>query len=240
MRLQRWKNRIARRRGMRLALGALALGLVGLLGFDALEHEIRPKKLVEVEPGLYRSGQISPRLIRDVLEEHRIGQVVWMLHYDASKSSHRAEKQALDELGIPFGNYQLRGDGTGKITRYADAIAAIARARRAGIPVLVHCAAGARRSAAAVAMYLLLVEGRAHDEVYRELDRFGGRPVAESPLLAYLNDHMEELAELLVQRGVIERAPDPLPLLRPPAERSLGDALAQWLGIQPDGALAAL
>lgn len=229
-----------RRRPASFALAGLALALVAAAGVDALAYEVRPKRLVAVEPGfLYRSGQISPRLVRGVLEELRIGKVVWMLHYDASRSSHRAEKQAIEALGIELGNFPLRGNGTGKIARYADAIAEVDAARREGVPVLVHCAAGARRSAAVVAMYRLLVEGASPEAAYRELDRFGARPVAESALLPYLNEHMGELAALLVERGVLDRAPRPLPLLRPPPREGVWVRLARFAGYRAPGALPA-
>jgi protein tyrosine/serine phosphatase len=240
---RRFPSRLAgfgRRSGARLALAAAALALVAAAGVDALEHEVRPKRLAAVEPGrLYRSGQISPRLVRSVLEELRIGKVVWMLHYDPSRASHRAEKRAIEALGIELSHFPMRGDGTGKIERYADAIAEVAEAQRRGVPVLVHCAAGSRRSAAVVAMYRLLVEGATAEAAYRELDRFGNRPVEESPLLAYLNEHMGELAALLVERGTIARAPRPLPMLRPPAHEPLGLRLARLVGFDAPGALVA-
>jgi len=225
---------------LRLALAAVALALTAAVGVDALDGEIRPKRFVQAQPGLFRSGQISPRLIRGVLEEHRIGKVVWMLHYDPARRSHRAEKAAIEALGIERHHFQLRGDGTGKVRRYADAIAQVAEAQRNGVPVLVHCAAGSRRSAAVVAMYQLLVEGRSAEASYRELDRYGQQPVAESPLLPYLNEHMAELAELLVDRGVIAAVPDPLPLLRPPPQASLRTRLARWVGSLPPGGVAVL
>jgi hypothetical protein len=226
-------SRIAHRiRGLggapRLALAALALALTAAAGVDAVDEHVRPKNLVAVEPGrLYRSGQISPRLIRGVLEDLRIGKVVWMLHYDARRRSHRAEREAIEALGIERVNLPLRGNGTGDIARYAEAITHVAEAQRAGVPVLVHCAAGSRRSAAVVAMYQLLVEGRSPEQAFRELDRIGNRPVAESPLLPYLNEHMGELAGLLAARGVIERAPFPPPLIRPPPPRGLAALLAR-------------
>lgn len=225
---------------LRLALAAVALVLTAAVSVDALDEEIRPKRFVEADSALFRSGQISPRLIRGVLEEHRIGKVVWLLHYDDERRSHRAEKEAIEALGIERHHFPLRGDGTGKIERYADAIAEVAEAKRSGIPVLVHCAAGSRRSAAVVAMYQLLVEGRSAEASYRELDRYGARPVAESPLLPYLNEHMAELAELLVERGVIAAVPDPLPLLQPPPQPSLRTRLARWFGTLPPGGVAAL
>jgi protein tyrosine phosphatase (PTP) superfamily phosphohydrolase (DUF442 family) len=208
-----------------LALASLAAALAGA---SQVRHLLVPKRFVAVEPGfLYRSGQISPRLVRRVLEEHAIHRVVWLVAYDPARESHRAEREATRALGIEPIHLPLRGNGTGKISRYADAIEEIARARRAREAVLVHCAAGARRSAGVVAMYGLLVEGWSPERAYRELDRFGERPVAESPLLPYLNDHMGELAALLVERGVLERAPARLPLLRPPVRASLGARLAR-------------
>jgi len=222
-----------------IALCGLALALGAAAGVDAFGHELRPKRLVAVEPGfLYRSGQISPRLVRGVLEELGIGKVVWMLHYDASRASHRAERGAIRALGIELRNFPMRGDGTGKLERYADAIAEVAEARREGVPVLVHCAAGSRRSAAVVAMYRLLVEGASPEAAYRELDRFG-RSVADSPLLPYLNERMGELAALLVERGVIAAPPRPLPLLRPPTRAPLGLRLARLAGAEAPGALVA-
>ena len=225
---------------LRLLVIGVGLALTAAVGIDAFDEELRPKKLVEAQPGLYRAGQISPRLIRGVLEENRIGKVVWMLHYNPARRSHRAEKEAIDALGIERHHFPMRGDGTGKVQRLADAIEVVAGARREGVPVLVHCAAGSRRSAAVVSMYQLLVEGRSPEETYRELDRFGNRPVAESPLLAYLNENMQELAELLAERGVIETVPEPLPLLRPPAETPLHVRVARWLGALPPGSVVGL
>lgn len=233
---------LVKRRGGWLGLSAAAVLLVALpvtLLVDACAHELRPKRLTAVEPGfLYRSGQISPRLIRGVLADLGIRRVVWMLHYDESRPSHRAEREAIESLGVERLHFPLRGDGTGKTAHYADAVAAVAEARREGAPVLVHCAAGARRSAGVVALYRLLVEGATPDVAYRELDRFGKRPVAESALLPYLNRNMGEIAERLVERGVIARVPRPLPLLRPPARNALRVKLASLVGQGPPAGMA--
>jgi protein tyrosine phosphatase (PTP) superfamily phosphohydrolase (DUF442 family) len=230
---RRFDRRIA------LALGAAVLGL-GALGLTLRKSEdLRPKRLVEIEPGLlYRSGQISPRLIHGVLEDLGIRRVVWMLHYDEAKASHRAEREAIDALGIERLHFPMRGDGTGKVSRLADAIAAVHQAREAGEPVLVHCAAGSRRAAAVVAMYQLLVEGRPVELVYRELDRYGASPVAQSPLLPFLNSNMRELAEELVERGVLERMPETVPLLRPPVQDGLRTRLSLAAAARTPGAFA--
>lgn len=217
------------RRSRRLAAALLALALIGgaIFGLEAARDQLWPRRFAVVEPGrLYRSGQIAPRLIEGVLREHRIRKVVWMLHYDAEKNSHRTERAAIEALGIERTNLHLRGDGTGQVHRYAEALAEIHEAHQRGEAVLVQCASGSRRSGGVVALYLLLVEGRSSEEAYRELDRFGRTPVAETPLLEYLNLHMGEIAAGLVERGVIDRVPKPLPLLRPPPQRSL------WMRLQ--------
>jgi protein tyrosine phosphatase (PTP) superfamily phosphohydrolase (DUF442 family) len=229
----------APRRFRRLALAAAALA-VGVAGGLAVydSSDVRPKRLVEIEPGLlYRSGQISPRLIHGVLEDLGVRRVVWMLHYDDASPSHRAEREAIEALGIERLHFPMRGDGTGKISRLADAIAAVHEGRLAGETVLVHCAAGSRRAAAVVSMYQLLVEGRPVDQVYRELDRYGARPVAQSPLLPFLNSNMRELAEELVERGVLERVPEELPLLRPPVQDGLRARLSLAAAARTPGAL---
>lgn len=233
---------LASKRARRAAAALAVVAALGAGGLAVAESgDVRPKRLVEIEPGLlYRSGQISPRLVRGVLEDLGIRRVVWMLHYDPARETHRSEREAIEELGIERLHFPMRGDGTGKLSRLADAIAAVHEARLAEQPVLVHCAAGSRRAAAVVSMYQLLVEGRPADEVYRELDRFGSRPVAQSPLLPYLNSNLRELAEQLVARGVIERVPEPLPLLRPPAPEGLRGLLAVAADARTPGALVTL
>jgi hypothetical protein len=205
------------RRSLIAALLALAVGSACLMLFRTIRFHVRPKRFVAVEPGrLFRSGELAPRLVRDVLEENRIRKVVWMLNYDARKASHRAEKAAIEALGIEQVNLSLRGDGTGKVGRYVDAISEVAESLDAGEAVLVQCASGSRRTGGVIALYQLLVQGRSPEEAYRELDRFGSHPVAETPLVAYLNQNMGEIARRLAARGVIDRAPSPTPVLRPP------------------------
>jgi protein tyrosine/serine phosphatase len=199
-------------------LAALLLGAAWQAWNRHLRDEVFPRRFAEVEPdGLYRSGQIAGRLVRDVLAEHAIGMVVSLRDHDATRADHRAEREATEALGIERVELHLSGDGTGDPEMYVRAIEAIARARRAGVPVLVHCAAGTRRAGAATALYLLLVEGRGAGDAWRELSRFGEDSLADSPLVSYLNGNLRAIAEGLVARGVIARVPEPLPVLGPPA-----------------------
>lgn len=202
-------------RGRALVLGIAGVAVVaaGAAAWVELRYELLPKRWVEVEPStLYRSGQLSKRLVRDTLARHDI-RVVVDLSADTpgTVEDARAETRAVEALGIEYHLFPLRGDGTGDVRSYAQAIATIERARREGKPVLVHCAAGARRTGGVVAAWQALVRGAPAETAYRELDRYGSTPVAETPLVDWLDAHMAELAALLVELDVIERVPDPLP-----------------------------
>ena len=153
-----------------------------------------------------------------VLEERGVGVIVDLTHDDPISRLRRngPSKRPSAELGIAHHRFPLGGSGLGDIDHYADAIEVIAEARKSGNPVLVHCSAGARRAGGVVASYQVLVEGKGSEAAYAELDRYGRIPVAETPLVAYLNQNMEILAEELVSRGVIDHAPRPLPVFVPP------------------------
>jgi protein tyrosine/serine phosphatase len=207
----------SRRRGLALGAAALAVVAAGVVAWAELRYEFLPKRWVEVEPSqLYRSGQLSRRLVRDVLERNGI-RVVVDLNADrpGSNPDAQAEDRAVEELGIEYHLFPLRGDGSGDVRSYARAIAAIERARRQAKPTLVHCSAGARRTGGVIAAYQVLVRGVPVEAAYRELDRYGATPVSETPLVDWLDRNMAGLAELLKEMGVIDRIPDPLPSFGP-------------------------
>lgn len=198
-------------------IGVVVLAIVLPIAWNnGIGEQILPKRWVEVAPGFFRSAQLHPRLIERVLADNGVRVIVDLTYLDPSMTAQRAEEDASRNLGIIHHRFPLDGDGDGDIRHYAGAIEVIAKARIEGAPVLVHCGAGARRAAGVVASYQVLVEGKSAEEVYPELDRYGRLPVAESPLLGYLNGNMATLASLLVERGVIERVPEPLPKFVPP------------------------
>lgn len=178
-----------------------------------LKYHFIAKRFGEVRPGLiYRSGQISPPMIEKTLHRHGIELVVSLCAENQADPAQVAERAAVADLGIERQVFPLEGDGTGDIDNYARAIAAMDEAADRGRPVLVHCSAGTYRTGGVVAAYRLLVEGADPGAVWSELKRYNWKE--KNPILPeYLNRNMDALARELVDMGVIDAVPDPLPVL---------------------------
>jgi protein-tyrosine phosphatase len=199
-----------------ILVALLAIAVAGPIAWNnGLRDELFPRNFGVVEPGrIYRSGQISARLIEPTLQRYKIQAIVALADGGMKPADLEAEQQAAAQLGIERNVFPLSGDGTGRLGEYADAIAAINRAVHQGKPVLVHCVAGAQRSGGVIAAYEVLVEKRTPQEAFVEMRRFGHDPHDNPHLLEYLNDHMGELAHRLVDLGVIDQVPDPIPVVR--------------------------
>jgi protein tyrosine/serine phosphatase len=211
-------NQSSRRRGKRVALVAvMAVALIGAgawLWQAQLHDWLFPKRWGVVVPGqIYRSGQISPSIIKHTLESHNIKVIVDLNADKRNNETQAAEAKAANELGIERRIYPLAGDGTGDIHQYAEAIARMDKAVHDGQPVLVHCAAGTQRTGGVIAAYRLLVKRDPPADVLAELRQYDWTAERNPVLIEYLNNHMSELATQLVQRGVIQTVPDPLPQL---------------------------
>jgi predicted protein tyrosine phosphatase len=174
-----------------------------------------PRKLRTVDAGqIYASGQIDRHLLRKVLEDDHIKVIVSLVADDPTDADVAAEMQAARDLGIERFVDSLNGDGTGDIHAYANAVAQIAQAHRENKAVLLHCFSGAQRSNGATFYYRVMVQHWNADDAAKEMIRNGHSPHSNPALIPYLNFHMKELADLLVEKGVIEQAPNPLPMIQ--------------------------
>ncbi|MCP3904722.1 MAG: dual specificity protein phosphatase family protein [Planctomycetes bacterium] len=205
----------AKKRGPLVVILIIALLGGGIWVWEeVLEDRVIPKRFGVVETGMvYRSGQLHPALIEKTLREHEIRRIISLRPDDPENPEHVAEIAAARTLGIEREIYPLGGDGTGDLRNYGRAVRSIVRARDAGEPVLVHCAAGAQRTGGAIAFYRLLVRGDAPKIVFDEMTAYDWDPDDDRILLEYINENMAELAHTLMQEGVIERVPEPLPVL---------------------------
>ncbi len=181
---------------------------------NGLKNQFFPKKIGFVESGtIYRTVQISRRLIEPTLKENNIRTIVVLSATGAKAEDVAGEVKAAADLGIDRQIFPLSGFGTGNLDTYAAAVAAIDRSVKENKPVLVHCVAGAQRTGGVIAAYRLLVQHESPAAALAEMRNFGHDPTSNPHLLEYLNDHMSELAQKLVDLGVIDQKPNPIPTL---------------------------
>jgi protein-tyrosine phosphatase len=204
------------RRGLLWTTAVLVLCGVGFVTWDeVLKDRFVAKRFGVVVPGaVFRSGQISKWMLEPTVREHDIQAIVDINGLEPGLPGQAEEVALAERLGLEHYRFQLAGDGTGDIRRYADAVETLARCHRAGKPVLVHCAAGTQRTGGVVSFYRVLVLKHSPEQVVADLLPYGWDPVEDKLLLDYCNGHMAELAALLVERGVIDEVPSPLPVLR--------------------------
>lgn len=178
-----------------------------------------PRNWGVVEEGwLYRSGQVHPRLIEDLLREHRIDLVIDLARDRPGDEAAAAEVRAVRALGIrKLDLWGLNGSGIGRSRAYSDALEAIVRAREAGLRVLVHCSAGSQRTGGAIALYRMLYDGWSGDAAYREYLSYRNRPPSRERLVQFLNERMEKVVARLVDSGALATAPTELPVFGPAA-----------------------
>jgi protein tyrosine/serine phosphatase len=195
-----------------LVLIAIAAGGL-VLWHKVIKDNIYPRNFGIVEDGsIYRSGQISAHLIKDILIRYNIRIIIVLTGEDA-KPAQIAEKKAADELNIKILTFPLRGNGTGDPNLYIDAVTALAESVHQQMPVLVHCAAGTQRTGGVIAVYRLLVERKDPAFVISEMKKYGWNYHHNPELSKYLNTNIGLIGETLKQKGVIESVPSPLPKL---------------------------
>ncbi len=209
-----WRTMTRKKIAQRLVV--LSVVIVGVVvWFEVLEDRVIPKRWRTVYDGeVYRSGQLSASLIERVLNQNGIERVVDLTGYDPKDVDQTTELEACDRLGIEHLRFPLGGDGTGDIRQYAAAISALHDGVETQKRTLVHCSAGVQRTGGVLAAYKALVRQEPPVEVYHDLtERFLFTKPIDPGLVGFLNNQMQELAEILVESNVIVEVPDPLPVL---------------------------
>lgn len=215
----------ARRRRRRLAVVVASAALVAPVAvvgvrtlwnsdYCSIRDQLVPRHFETVLPGaLYRSGQISPRLIGRVLVDHKIGVVVDLSSEVRDSAEQRAEHAAVERLGVEYHRFPLHGDGTGDVRTFADAVATIERAERRAQPVLVHCVSGDKRSGAVIAAWMLLFRGATADQAMEQVGLCNKGRVPSCTIVTFLNEHLQAIAAELAQGDVAATTTAPLPTL---------------------------
>ncbi|MCA9071385.1 MAG: dual specificity protein phosphatase family protein [Planctomycetaceae bacterium] len=203
----------------KLVLGLLTIGMLagtvsGIFWWKEHRYEYFPKRWGVVVPGeIYRSGQLTPQMLDKMLKKHSIHTVIDMQLNDLHDGNQQAEVQYVAEHGWTHHRFGLAGDGTGDVSSYVGALTTIVQCQKAGEPVLVHCAAGSQRTGGVVAFYRLLFEKADPKDVWAEMEHYDWNVVEDWELLEYINTNLPQIAQQLVERGVLDRVPSPLPRL---------------------------
>ncbi len=195
---------------MILAYVAAAAAIVALIFvLKSLRHHLAPRNFGVVEPGcIFRSGRLTPRMLRRVREAHGIRTIIDLGAYPAGADDELLMQRTSTELGLT--RYVMRGvfgNATGNPNVYLRAVRLLADAETH--PILIHCAAGAERTGAAVILFRHLIQGKPIDEVYQEALRFRHDPAKNGEMRRYVERHAPAIREAFQRGGDIPSAEPP-------------------------------
>ncbi|MBL4699669.1 MAG: dual specificity protein phosphatase family protein [Phycisphaeraceae bacterium] len=167
----------------------------------------------QVEPGLYRSSEMSRSMCEYMLNKHGI-EVIISLGADIPGDLDKLpEQEASAKLGIDRTAIEMSGNGTGTIESYVQALTLLVKARQANKIVLVHCGSGTQRTGGVIACYKMLTQNVPPDQARANMESFDFSASGNPILLPFLNKIMPQLAKQLKADNVIDTLPDPLPVL---------------------------
>eukprot|EP00913_Durusdinium_trenchii_P005871 g5483.t1 len=176
-------------------VGVVALGVLAWI--QVLQPNLFPKNFGVVREGqLYRAGVLTPRAFQKIVHEHGVRTVVDLGANHPGSPGELREQSALDALGVERVSLRLFGDAQGDPNEYVRALRVMTDSQRG--PVLVHCAAGAQRTGAAVAFYRMLIEGTSLDDAMAEAQQYRHDPQD--------NPHLREMLVKLHERCWIQYA----------------------------------
>lgn len=196
------------------SVSAALIFVARVTAYAEFKYQLFPRRLGTVVEGkFYRSGQIDQSLIGGVLDDLGIERVILLHGFNPDDPDHHAEMAAIEQRGIEYRRFEMSGNGQGSVEQYAEVVALLAEASRDDVVTLVHCGAGTQRTGGTVAAYRLLVEQADPKAVTREAMKYDWDPHDESSVwAAFLNQNMGSIAQNLVDRGILDSVPDPLPV----------------------------
>ncbi len=194
-------------------VGVVALG--ALAWVHLIQPNLMPKNFGVVREGqLYRAGDLTPGAFEKIAKEEGVRTVVDLGAHHPGSPGERREQQTLDALGVQRVSLRLFGDARGDPNEYVKALRVMTDPERG--PVLVHCAAGAQRTGAAVAFYRMLIEGTSLDDAMLEAQQFRHDP-KDNPHLREMLETWGEQIRRSLETGEAIPYDGPTPPTSPPA-----------------------
>ncbi|MBY0588393.1 tyrosine-protein phosphatase [bacterium] len=172
-------------RVLRVCLIGLVFAALGFFVIDRVVNLIREKRLpkniaIVREGALYRSGQMEPTHLEEVIKKFHIRTVIQL----NPEPKNQWEEDVARQCGARVVKIPMPGTGRGETDDFARVLEIVRDASQQ--PVLVHCAAGANRTGMACALYRMMDEGWVHADAVREMDSKGF-------------DHRVDLPKLLLE-----------------------------------------
>lgn len=172
---------------------AIVAGVI--YGLKKTRYQFIARNFGVVETGqIYRSGRLTPRMLRKVIAENNIRTILDLGAYHLDSQGEINEQAISDELGVTRVRFDLKGDGTGNPNYYVQALRMMQD--ESTYPLLVHCAAGAQRASGVVLLFRHIVQGVDIADAYPETFDYKHKP-DEWQLLAYIAQYQHEIAKSL-------------------------------------------
>jgi protein tyrosine/serine phosphatase len=153
--------------------GILALAAAGFGGHYYYTRYVLANFKTVVPGRIYRSGQPSPKHLRQWKEEHGIRTVI-NLRGASDREEYAAERQACAELGLELVDLEwsaVRMPGPEAVRKLVDVL------EKSRQPVLLHCARGIDRSGVASVLAAMMIGGQdyatARKQIGSKYDRIG-------------------------------------------------------------------
>jgi len=179
-------------RARRLERGLVVAGVAVLLvlAIKAGRHHVFLDNFgTVVEDRLYRSGQLTPGQLEDVIRKYGLRTVINTRENEAPPGLMEAEREACVQNGVDMVRIPMPGDGRGDYDQYELALSILRDTNR--LPALVHCARGTHRTGALIASYRVLEQDWEIAEALREMKQYRFDP-RNHPLSPHLRAFLED------------------------------------------------
>ncbi len=178
---------------------------------SSIAPNLWPKNFSIVRAGsVYRSGELTPAATKKLADNYNIKTIIDLgAHKPDSHEDQLAQKTA-DSLHITRFLMPLEGDATGNVNWYVRALEIMTDKSRQ--PVLIHCAAGAERTGAAIALYRYIIQNQPLDQAYNETLRFG-HSSTRNPKLKLVLDEWADKIKLAYQNNTLIPSAEPVPTI---------------------------
>jgi len=202
----------------RILYAVLAVGVIAALGLAVknFRYHFVPHDVSVVEPGgIVRGARQTPFMLRKIIQDYHIRTIINLDDKVLERRNKNRpdadpyvrEKAIARDLGVQYHGFVWQGSGIGPYPEY-DAVADIL-ATTSSRPVFLHCAAGEKRTNAALVAYWIRYRGYTLERAIEGLMPYGFTPSRRPELIEHLRGYFE----------YTKRTPQPGPPTKTPEKK---------------------